>query len=409
MRKVFVFLIPFLFFISCTFTNNKISLKESIGNKKKWVFLVYMASDNELESYGIQDINEMEAAIEDKGNVDVYVLCDRIPGYDGTNKNWNDTKLFQIKHDREGMNGTIISNVIDCPELDLYDKQSVELDMGNPHVLSSYVESIKKRDPAENYGLIIWGHGSGWRGYSVDDSSSSSMSLPDLRESLKNSEIDCLVFDTCFGLTMETLYELKESVNLIIGTPGINPVNGLDYEKFLKQFSKSEMLLNDVSLCVSEAADVPFFSFEKNEIESLYDTFDRLSGLIAENIQNEESRKNVDQKFKNEVLSYHSQNYPCDLFIEIGSAAEKFQELEKDETDSPCTDIKNILGNRKVSVHYVPLVSSNVTASAHSGLYWHENSDSENVEKCFFVKKGGNWVPGNSKESLLDKLFYTSF
>ena len=57
---------------------------------REWTIAVYMAADNDLESAAIQDLNEMEASIEN--GVTVVALLDRSDGYDGTNGNWDDSR-----------------------------------------------------------------------------------------------------------------------------------------------------------------------------------------------------------------------------------------------------------------------------------------------------------------------------
>ena len=60
---------------------------------KKMTLLIYMAADNDLECYAIQNHKEMEHS--DFENMKVLVLLDRAQDYDETNDAWTDTRLFE--------------------------------------------------------------------------------------------------------------------------------------------------------------------------------------------------------------------------------------------------------------------------------------------------------------------------
>ena len=59
--------------------------------------MVYMAADNDLESYALENLKAMERAVYSK--VNVLVLMDRSESYDETEGNWTDTRLFEVTHD----------------------------------------------------------------------------------------------------------------------------------------------------------------------------------------------------------------------------------------------------------------------------------------------------------------------
>ena len=77
----------------------------------KLTLVVYMAADNDLESYAIQNLKAMEHADFEKMNV--LVLLDRSEGFDETNGNWTDTRLFELIHDDSDSN-IIVSKRLSC-------------------------------------------------------------------------------------------------------------------------------------------------------------------------------------------------------------------------------------------------------------------------------------------------------
>ena len=72
----------------------------------KLTLVVYMAADNDLETHAIANLKDMEHA--DFNDINVLVLLDRAEGFDETNGNWTDTRLFEISHD-ETNSYTLIS------------------------------------------------------------------------------------------------------------------------------------------------------------------------------------------------------------------------------------------------------------------------------------------------------------
>lgn len=54
-----------MIFISCSFETEIIVAREnknSVSRTAAWTYIVYMAADNDLDFYGAEDLNEMEAA-----------------------------------------------------------------------------------------------------------------------------------------------------------------------------------------------------------------------------------------------------------------------------------------------------------------------------------------------------------
>ena len=93
---------------------------------KKLTLLVYMAADNDLERYALQNLKALEQA--DFYRINVLVLLDRAENYDETNENWTDTRLFEVMHDNTNGN-SIVSKRLDCPPLGLSKDSPSELDM----------------------------------------------------------------------------------------------------------------------------------------------------------------------------------------------------------------------------------------------------------------------------------------
>src|SRR6056297_932537 len=122
-------------------------------NSKEWTVMVYLDADNNLESAGIDDINEMEAIGSDE-NVNIVVQMDRIDGYDSSNGDWTSTRRYYIEKDSNGYD----SNIISTMEEDLG-----EVNMGKEETVKNFIDWSVQNYPADRYFIIFWNHGGGWR------------------------------------------------------------------------------------------------------------------------------------------------------------------------------------------------------------------------------------------------------
>lgn len=398
---------------------NKDSVPENEDKKKAWTILVYMAADNDLESAAIRDINEMEAGFNENGDCRILVLFDRTPGFDGTNEDWSDTRLLEIKKDKQGLNNTLVSKRLSCPELDLSLDRNTELDMGNPSTLQGFIDFSERKYKAENTVLIIWGHGSGWRSafcseisraVGIDDSSDSFLSVPEMGLALKNKKLNAVIFDTCFGAVIENLYEIKDSFEYLVGTAGITSLWGLDYESFLESFSETDKTDDALVNSILKSSETELSVLRGSKMDEVQKTFNDFSKELALYIDSAEKRNQIMEWLFQEVKSFQSYTYPCDLYLDMKSLSSRFMANENINISSLASELNNaleecfVLGDQ-LGVHFIPLVGRNVAASKHSDYYFYGIGGN----KCAFVNDTPFWVPGNSGESLLDKIFYESF
>ncbi|MBN1215654.1 MAG: hypothetical protein JXA99_09485 [Candidatus Lokiarchaeota archaeon] len=193
---------------------------------KKWTILIYIAADNDLERYGIQDINEMESIGSDD-NISILVQIDRRLGYDYSNANWTDTRRGIILYDDN--NAVIESTLLSLGELN----------MGSSQTLEEFINWGKERCPAENYMLILWNHGTGVmngmeQGYICEDiNDNDSLTNQEIESAIKDKELDILGFDACLMASIEYYYALKNHTDIFIGAEGFEPGEGWPYDTIL--------------------------------------------------------------------------------------------------------------------------------------------------------------------------------
>ncbi|MBR1537382.1 MAG: hypothetical protein IJ630_10645 [Treponema sp.] len=400
---------------------------------REWTILVYMAADNNLESEAITDFNEMEAADLSEA-VTVLVLLDRAEGYDATNDDWSGTRLYKVTKD-ENQNKTLISSErLSCDELALSSESESELDMSNPHVLSGFEAFARRAYPAENYALVIWGHGSGWRNEAVTESSravaiessaGSYMSISELRSAISDGmgsdSLSMVCFDTCFGMCIETAYELRDCASYMLGTPALESGSGWNYTKLLSSFSESERdetdLINAICTQFKETYEnysyASFSCVNLSKIEAVVKLFSSYSKTLASTISTKETRDAVFEIFTKKAVSYCATEYPTDFYVDIKSLSSCLDSYISGDSLRSALDEALVcdwsaLGNTaSLGVFFCVYKTVNLISPSHPSLYINGSRDTL-LSK--FVSDCTGYVPTSDKSgSLLDKLFYTSF
>lgn len=216
-------------------------------SQRQWTLVVYMGGDNNLESFVLKDLDEMERALPEKG-IEIIALVDRAEGFSDEDGNWKDTRIFRLRPNRqEG----IKSEVLSTPG---------EQNLGDPSVLRAFLSSALKTFPARRYALILWNHGSGWAGHITDDTAPGTpqnfdkLTLPELRTAITGAlqnvglkKIDLVGFDMCLMAQIETAYELENLADVMVGSEAIEPNDGWPYEAIIPIFANPEISTKQVA------------------------------------------------------------------------------------------------------------------------------------------------------------------
>ncbi|HCC48001.1 MAG TPA: hypothetical protein DEQ38_07810 [Elusimicrobia bacterium] len=230
-------------------TRNNTSLQQEIANldlsvpapaldgevavkaEKEWTILVFLNSKNNLEKYGLLDVNEMEK-IGSSDKVNVVVEMGRINGYSTLDGDWKTTRRFLIKKDND------FSKITSPILADLG-----KTDMGDYKSLVNFVKWAKTAYPAKKYALIVWNHGSGWdksrgmdvtKGISYDDETGNHITTPQLGLALKEmGGVNVYGSDACLMQMPEVTYEIKNYTEYIVGSEETEPGDGYTYDLWL--------------------------------------------------------------------------------------------------------------------------------------------------------------------------------
>jgi len=407
-----------------------------------------MAADNDLESAAIADFNELEAVRYGNAPISILVLLDRHPAYDMTNGNWSDTRLFEVQTDPAGLNGTIISRRIDCPELGLSKDTETELCMADPLVISRLIDFAKRAYPADHYALFIWGHGTGWRGgfgtdslptplkaVAFDDTSGKYMSLPAFGRAIAGKGLSVIGFDTCYAAILEVAYQVRNDAVLFVGSQGEIPFTGWDYTALFNDFiHRPTLSIADLGNAIQNQFQAQYAGFNNatisqimlSQVNNLFLKFDNFAGTVAEAITDEIGKNAVLNQILHSVESYFFTSFPSDLYIDIFDFSKKITAIHTAITPDPnrqtaivsaAAELENALitaipsswarngTTKKMGVHVIPLQGIAVPAAMHELPYIR---GSMSMDKSAFVENSRHWVPNwvPRSDSLLDKLFY---
>lgn len=188
--------------------------------------LIYMVANNNLGSnrFDALDIDEMSKAAQagdiGKGRMIVYHA-----GYK------SDPVLMEIT--ASGMD-----------TLKTYDLSVMSVEAAR---MSDVFADLKSLAPADDYGLVLWSHGTGWIHDGIaGDSRKRSFGLENGRTMNTSTlasviagapvEFSFLYFDCCYMMSVETLYELRDAVPLIAGSATELSSRGQRYDLNVSRF-----------------------------------------------------------------------------------------------------------------------------------------------------------------------------
>jgi len=355
-------------------------------NTAEWTVMVYLDSDNNLESAGINDINEMEM-VGSTTEVNIVVQADRIPGYDISNSNWTTTRRYYITQDNDPY-------IINSEFNDLG-----ELNMGDPDTLVDFASWAVTEYPAKKYLLVIWNHGGGFRSSGLakdiawdDTNGGDKITMPELEYALSaintqmGKNIDIVGMDACYMAMIEVAYQIKDYADILVTSEESEPNDGWPYDTTLGELAGNPLISSE-----QFAADIvdkyiysyPFEEVTQSAIDLSY--MDDLAGQLssmADSIRSDTlTSKNV---YIN--AAYYSQYYGDPDFIDLYDFCNQLLAY------SNSLEVKNIALNIQQALNYAVIKSGysggSVSGSKGLSIYfpWYYNYDSEKYNDTNFAQ-----------------------
>jgi hypothetical protein len=233
---------------------------------ESWTLMIYMDGDNNLDSYGIADINEMEYGLwqakENYTDIDSYLtiiaLFDRLSSEEG------ETRLYEIAPDPVNDSAFTSEEIFDVNNtygFAINESNNVERNMGDKNTLTDFLNFCTDTDYyilTDHYGLVLWNHGDGpysktlqqemkLRGVGDDwTNDRDQLSLEELQDGIEASEsfsqtnkLDFIGFDACMMSAVETAYEVRNLADSMAGSMADEQMEGWNYTDLISSMDSA--------------------------------------------------------------------------------------------------------------------------------------------------------------------------
>ncbi|MBQ9231982.1 MAG: hypothetical protein IJ190_12530 [Prevotella sp.] len=245
MRKILFYIVLVLTCVAC-------SSKDDVELRKpaKRTVMVYVAAENTLSGNAQSDINEMIQGVKSISKYDnLIVFVDRAGSQESP---------FIIR---------LQDN--DKHPADTIKKYNSDFYSSDPDKMKEVLGWIMSQYPADDYGLVLWGHGNGWvimndsvstqRAIAVDSGDNRVsdnglwMNIPSLRVALNAlpHPFKFIFADCCNMQNIEVAYELKDVTEYYIASPAGIPGEGAPYQTIIPDL----FLYDDVQMYTKTCDD----------------------------------------------------------------------------------------------------------------------------------------------------------
>lgn len=197
--------------------------------EKQKTVLVYMVANNNLSSQAENNLESMKKGfVPAEDNLLVYMhLVSSNP------------VLLHLYKDESGK--AVQDTVYRFPPQNSADSKS----------LANVLKVSRTMFPAQEYGLVLWSHGTGWlpQGYyskSFGSDAGKEMDVIELAKALP-CKMEFVIFDACLMGGIEVAYELKDSVDYVLSSPTEILSQGFPYDKIMKHIFKTPIEMESVA------------------------------------------------------------------------------------------------------------------------------------------------------------------
>lgn len=251
-----------------------------------WTFMVYIAGDNDLEPFVASDINEIiDGIFTGAENLEEYTtntnIVLQVDGYEGA---WYDDSNQYVTYDYwDDSTWRYVLNP------SFFGADIGEKNMGDPTVLSDFLNWSAMSYPADNYGLVLWNHGGGYPGVCWDDTNNYdylSMSELDSAFNQTDYDLDLLGFDACLMSMVEVAYQFRNHADVFVASETLEPGDGWKYDEI------TYAMIDTPSITPDELAS-QIVSAYSHEYEGYYLQSELVTTLAAFDLENFEYLKNA--------------------------------------------------------------------------------------------------------------------
>lgn len=214
--KFMKYILPIVILVSAVLACSPVKPDAPVYEHKGKSVLVYMVANNNLASNAARNLEDMKKGfVPEEDNLLVY--------YHAT----SGTPLLLRLYTAES--GAVVQDTV----YRFPSRNSAE-----PESLTSTMKVVQTMFPADEYGLFLWSHGTGWlpQGYFSKSFGSDNGVEMELKEMVKAIpyKLSFVAFDACLMGCVEVAYQMKDSVDYIISSPTEIDADGFPYSKVFK-------------------------------------------------------------------------------------------------------------------------------------------------------------------------------
>ena len=269
--------------------NNSMQSKTSRNATAERTVLVYLAGKNNLSESLQTNLEQMKA---------------------GSKRIGNNTLLVFVRRDIQGEHPWLarVSNgeLTDSVSLDDMGISTSNMQACNPELMEQVLQYAFNYYPANEYGLVLGGHSTGWLieqepgdtrafgvdngdGYAYSNNSKRWINVPTMASVLERvPHLKFIFADCCNFMCLETMYELRNVTDYIIGSPAEIPAEGAPYEQIMPAlFEKNTFCTSAIDIYYrTQKGEVPLSVVKTSAMDQLASATRYALDMVQEKIGN---------------------------------------------------------------------------------------------------------------------------
>jgi hypothetical protein len=351
--------------------------------KSAWTVMVYLAGDNNLTTECMFAISEMKKAVLTDGlNViaqfdpcDPYLpthryeinknkqseafysdiidcarYCDDRGEVSFTKESAKATSLAQARKKAQKSTQAALQRSCLTQAIPAGNVSTDDTDTGSTITLYNFLSFCIEEYPAEHYMVVLSGHAGGTeRDFLLkDESTARSLTFNELKRVFQQVKtdrrgelIDIIGMDNCLMSMAEICYELRDEVEIVVGSESFSPSSGWPYCQILERLSKDfirtgsekapplnaevakaivEEFVNYYSIYWMAGLSVTQSALDVKKVKRLHEIVDALGAAMEHELVNETCNRSPKERFfENALLLAHweAQSYNGEQFVDL--------------------------------------------------------------------------------------------